>query len=335
MQLSKKRVVSVEKLVKSHAFLKSYSTQYFGEHGTKPEDKSFNRRVDICIYGVQHFASKGKDSLLADSISKRKKQEKKVYKDSLIMLPNGMEVLLVKELVQQLDENKKMKLKFTNISLDNDSSGTIYTQDTEGYPLVSAGMFFIEFEAGNGDSCSKHPITIRIPKRDQKCNSCPVMTPYDLRPMGWGTTRDNQFKIKEIKYKGQDYYEVTTYCPGKKNLDCKPAYYKVRFKARKSNYALDSVVIGNSCKTILLKGSPTNDRKKMVKMKLPCYTKNLNVTCYETDRKTGKQIITKEVPLISLKRRGFITFCRDQKTNNIKLLSIKATRLKDKAAFME
>ncbi len=332
LKLSEKRAKSVKTYLKADTLIDTYTLKALGEKGAKISDKAFSRRVEVCFYGKRHSKMIATDSLTTDTIAKTLKPKKKIYKDSIIV-DNGVNITIPKELVQKLDEDKKMSITVKNMSIRTDSVNGLLTQDEFGNPLSSGGMFSLDFKSSNPkDTVLSTPVIFRFPIPDGPCmDDTASMSPWTFVP-GKGWTESKTPAIKIVTIEGKKYYEVAAIRPGLCNLDKRRIYYKTKFKIKNSkSYAMDSVVVFDDCNTVLLKRVAKNKKKTTVKMRIPIRDEKLKVKYYVTNRETGKSLVSDAIPLVTLKKGGLFSFVweriRGKKKSKILLyLGLKRSR---------
>lgn len=223
-----------------------------------------------------------------------------------------MEAIILKELVATLDTTKLLsKFEIIDLSLNNQRHTTGYTQDSDGNPLASAGMFDVVFKNISGeDTCLNTPIIVRFPVRSDGCYEPKYMLPWKRNKKGnWEIT--TAFKIKKIKIREKEYFETQISCPGKYNMDTKLSRIKIKLKPIIKNYILDSVIAINQCKTIKLKGISENN--KSIKLIFPCSLNNIDIRYYFHDKDNLVPYTSKKKKLSKHKKKMSFSFCRRQK----------------------
>lgn len=306
IKLAKKRINSVEEIIKKEALFSTHKRTPFAKKGKRKSIKSENRRVEVV------FRCAIKSNSDSTFLSGKKL---KIYQDSTAIYASGMEIVFPKDLVATLDTtNKFSRFEIIDKSINSDYPITGYTQDEDGNPLQSGGMFDAIFKNKQGeDTCLNHPITIRIPIKTGNCTPRSSMLPWKKNSKGlWEPSTD--FLIKEVKINGKDYYEIKITCPGLNNLDIKTSRFQIKLKATEisNEYILDSAVVINRCKTIKLKGTPPK-KGKSIKMIVPCDFEDFYVEYYFHHKETRETFISKSVEIKSHKKTLGLSFCRYQK----------------------
>ncbi|MFZ9847803.1 MAG: OmpA family protein [Flavobacteriales bacterium] len=297
--LSKKRIQAVRSLLKSDKLINSFSEKAYGEKGLHPENKDYNRRVDICFYGKG--SRKGSLCATKEDDSLDVTNKKVEYNDSIINFPSGMQVVLHKNLVEMLQKRQAENFRFTDLSIGSGDEGdTLFTQDADGNPLISAGMFEMNVDFRGKDTCTD-VVTIRV-KRDRRCGS-----------MLWNIDADGNWNIDtNIKVKGKViggiiYDEVTLSCgeahgKGKLNFDCRTPSYEVLVKSRNIFYTLNYVTLSDKEKTVRFSSISVKNKKRWVRLVVPCSVEDYKLTYYEKNRITDKKKTTKNIDVKTLKK---------------------------------
>lgn len=308
--LAKARIESVIEIISENSTFIIDSVFPFAKKGLRYSNKFENRRVEV------DFICEKINSIIDSSFIPKSTIEiqNKTYEDSTIIFLSGMEAIIPKELVAIIDTTKLLsKFEIIDLSLNNGSGISGFTQDTEGNPLASAGMFDAIFKNISGqDTCLSIPITVRFPVRNDGCYEPQFMLPWKRKKDGnWEIS--NEFKIQKIKIREKEYFETKISCPGKFNMDTKLSRIKLKLKPIEvsGNYILDSVISTNQCKTIKLKGVSKNN--KSIKFIFPCNFKNMDVEYYFHNKDNLDPYVSKKMKVSKHKKRMAFSFCRRQK----------------------
>lgn len=291
IQLTHKRMSDVKAAIENSSNYTIKTTNCFAEKGIRRLKKNENRRVEVIFYCEPSLATPNETEIKKENSEPKKI---KVYKDSIITFPSGMQVILKKELLTKLNTSNTLNnLKIKDQSLINPNVIPSNTQDTNGYPLASAGMFDISFKGSNGkDTCLNTPVNIRFPLSKNKNYNPKTMRPYKRNSKGlWEKTDD--FEVKRVKIMGKKYFEITVICSGKFNLDAPVNSLALKLKISRvpKNIILDSVIVTNDFNTIRLKG--ISSKKNIIKMFLPFKQDRLNVQYYFHNKETLETLVSK------------------------------------------
>jgi hypothetical protein len=312
--LAKKRLLQVEKIISENPQFKIDNNFPYAESGNRLSTMSKNRRVEI-IFKCEHIHKNSTD--LTKKEAPVKDKPIKIYQDSTIIYPSGMQIVLKKELVASLDtSNAFSKFEIIDQSLNNPNTISGYTQDENGNPLASAGMFDIISENRFGeDTCMSTPITVRFPIRNDGCYKPLYILPWKRNKNGaWEET--DTFKIDTVNIQGVEYFETQITCPGKNNMDAKLSRFKIKLKGREisKNFVLDSAIITNDCKTMKLRGLSKNGKK--IKVIVPCNFQQLNIQYYFHNKDSNLPFTSEEIKINSHNKGLGYRFCKVEKRNS-------------------
>jgi len=316
-KLAKQRILTVVKLMHLACAGKSFKHKVVAEGGQREGSKELNRRVLVITKRSRALTKVVPVNSDSDSVAVAIVPLKKVYKDSIIILPSGGECVIPKELVEQIDKGELANLEIRDLSIEVNAE-TSFSQTSDGIPIYSGGMFSMSFSGPEG-KCLDHPITVYFKVKPPECYGSGEMESFSMNQLGWNAGGD--FTISIVDRNGEQYYKIVVKCPGKLNGDMKPdAYIKFKFAVvgASSGIKIGKIRVYNDCKTLNLSGKVYGRNHNKVRIKVPCDWANLKIQyTYEIAGK-GQVFYSRPVLLSQLHKGGLLRYCRVQQVDKDK-----------------
>ena len=243
MVLSKNRVKEVRNYLLQKGLPKDkVQIAFYGESrpvntNTSDKGRQMNRRVDVLIYKakitrIDSPTSINKELELVDDDKNSQQNTDTTTRIINRPLLDEDTILLIDEVAIEITKSDYYKykdcLEIKPITNGEDAlANGLTTITSENELLISCGMIKVSLR-DSCEGCFDKPIKVRFPIPDNECRLCNFRDVYNVSGNGrWRLANDQ--KIKVVKRKGRNYYEMMVKCPNTTNCDCKPKEKKVKF----------------------------------------------------------------------------------------------------------